>query len=66
MEAVVAAQCSQGAQPDGIGKEDLGASINPDLGCEGGCQGVSSTQLSAALPTALTCASTSLVQSGFR
>lgn len=73
MEAVVAAQCSQGAQPDGIREEDLGASINPDLGCDGGRQGgtgvpkgVSSTQLPADLPTALTCASTSLDQSGFR
>lgn len=40
VEAVVAAQCGQGAQPDGVGEEHLGASINPDLGCEGGCQGV--------------------------
>lgn len=40
VEAVVAAQCGQSTQPDGVGEEDLGASINPDLGCEEGCQGV--------------------------
>lgn len=39
VEAVVAAQCGQGAQPDGVGEEDLGASINPDLECEGGVRG---------------------------
>ena len=31
MEAVVAAQRSQGTQPDGIGEENLGAGINPHL-----------------------------------
>lgn len=31
MEAVVAAQRSQGAQSDGIGEENLSASINPHL-----------------------------------
>lgn len=31
MEAVIAAQCSQGAQSDGIGEENLGAGINPHL-----------------------------------
>lgn len=31
MEAVVTAQCSQGTQPDGIGEENLCASINPHL-----------------------------------
>lgn len=31
IEAVVAAQCSQGTQSDGIGEENLGASINPHL-----------------------------------
>lgn len=31
MEAVVAAQSSQGAQSDGIGEENLSAGINPHL-----------------------------------
>lgn len=31
MEAVVAAQRSQGAQSDGIGEENLSAGINPHL-----------------------------------
>lgn len=31
VEAVVAAQCSQGAQADGVGEEDLGAGIDPHL-----------------------------------
>lgn len=55
MEAVVAAQGSQGTQSDGVGEEYLGASINPDLGHKRGCQGgegsvggVLSTQLSLA------------------
>lgn len=39
VEAVVAAQRGQGAQPDGIGEEDLGASVDPDLGHEGGRRG---------------------------
>lgn len=40
VEAVVAAQCGQCTQPNGVGEEHLGASINPDLGWEGGCHGV--------------------------
>lgn len=73
MEAVVAAQRSQSSQPNGIGEEDLGASIDPDLGCKGGHQQgrevdrrVPSTQYPPALPTAITCASANLDQSGFR
>lgn len=31
MEAVIAAQCSQGTQSDGIGEENLGTGINPHL-----------------------------------
>lgn len=31
MEAVIAAQCSQSTQSDGIGEENLGAGINPHL-----------------------------------
>ena len=35
MEAVVAAQCSQGTQSDGIGEENLSAGINPHLSGKG-------------------------------
>jgi len=72
VEAVVAAQRGQGAQPDGVGEEDLGAGIDPDLGAREGvrggerARGVPSAHPRFTLLAALTCASASLDQSGFR
>lgn len=69
MEAVVAAQRRQRAQPNGVREEDLSAGIDPDLGYGDGAGILGALCVpprGLTAPTALTCASASLDQSGFR
>lgn len=69
VEAVVAAQRRQRSQPNGVREEDLSAGIDPDLGHGDGAGILGAPRVPprglTATP-ALTCASASLDQSGFR
>lgn len=69
VEAVVAAQRRQRAQPNGVGEEDLSAGIDPDLGHGDGAGVLGAPRVpprGLTAPPSLTCASASLDQSGFR